>query len=121
MSITSGDGSIYKDGYAMGQSAALKQNSMNNTIGGRGKRGRGKKRVYKGGGETVVQPVHAIYPNNGIQGLNTELTKVSAQQQSNSQFDTNVVKGGSKRRRTNRRRTNRRRTNRGSRKSRRHR
>ena len=125
-SPTSGNGSIYSNGYAMSQNAALKQNAMNNTIGGRGNRGRGnrgrgkRRPIYNGGGQAVVQPIHASYPNNGIQGLNTDLTKVSAQQQSDSQFDKNVVKGGSKRRRTNRRRTNRRKTNRRRTKSRRH-
>jgi len=127
-SSTSGNGSIYSNGFAMGQNAALKQNQMNNTIGGKRRRTgtnrNAKKRrpVYNGGGETVVQPIHASYPNNGIQGLNTDLTKVSAQQQSNSQFDGNAVKGGSIRRRTNRRKkTNRRRrTNKRRTKSRRH-
>ena len=120
----SGNGTIYSNGYAMSQNAALKQNEMNNAIGGRGKRGRGKKgrgkrgtgkrgrQMYNGGGETVVQPVHASYPNNGIQGLNADLTRVTAQQQANAQYDGNAAKGGSIRRKTNRRKTNRRRTNR---------
>jgi hypothetical protein len=124
-SSSSGNGSIYSNGYTIGQNAALKQNAMNNAIGGRGKRGTGKRgrgkrgtktkrrgkrgtktqrRLYKGGADVTVQPIHAPYPNNSIQSLNTNLTKVSAQQQSNSQFDGNVKTGGS-RRRTNRRRT----------------
>lgn len=124
---TSGNGSIFSNGYAMSQNAALKQNAMNNTIGGKRIRTKDKKRrpMYNGGAQTVVQPIHASYPNNGIQGLNTDLTRVSAQQQSDSQFDGNVAKtGGSRRRRrTNRRKTNRRKTNRrrrSLRKSRRH-
>ncbi len=117
----SGNGSIYKDGYAMGQNAALKQNSMNNAIGGRGKRGRGKRgRGKRGGGDVVVQPVHAPYSNSGIQKLNAELTQVQAQEQANSQFDKNLVKAGGSRRKTNRRSRKSRRSRR-SRKSRRQR
>lgn len=119
--MSSGNGSIYKDGYAMAQNAALNQNSMNNAIGGIGKRRKGKRgRGKRGGANVEVQQVHAPYPNNGIQALNTDLTKVSAQQQSNAQFDGNVTIGGSRKRsRRSRRKTNRR--SRRSRKSRRHR
>ncbi len=121
-SISSGNGSIYSNGYAMGQNAALKQNEMNNAIGGKGKRGKGKRGKGKRGGASSieVQPVHASYPNSGIQRLNTDLTQVSAQQQANAKYDNNVKIGGSRRRRSIKRRTNKRKTRR-VRKSRRHR
>jgi hypothetical protein len=119
-STISGNGSVYKDGYAIGQNAAFKQNAMNNAIGGR-RSGKGKS-CKRGGGYVEVQPVHAAYPNSGIQALNADLTQVSAQQQSNAKFDGNVSKTGGSRRR--RRSIKRRKTNRKSRrirKSRRHR
>jgi hypothetical protein len=118
-STISGNGSVYKDGYAIGQNAAFKQNAMNNAIGGR-RSGKGKS-CKRGGGSVEVQPVHASYPNSGIQALNADLTKVSAQQQANSQYDGNVKIGGSRKRRRSikRRKTNRR--SRRIRKSRRHR
>jgi hypothetical protein len=124
-SAYSGNGSIYKDGFAMGQNAALKQNEMNNAIGGkRRRRGTRTKRrqIYNGGAETVVQPVHAAYPNSGIQGLNRDLTAVTAQQSANGKYDGNVASGGSvrRRRRSLKRKTNRRRMRRSLRKSRRH-
>ncbi len=120
----SGNGSIYSNGYAMAQNSAIKQNAMNNAIGGKGK-GKGKrKRKSRGGGIVEVQPVHAAYPNSGIQGLNNDLTLISAQQQANAQYDNNVVKAGGSRRRKMRRqiirrKTNRRQTIRRSRRSRR--
>lgn len=102
-----GNGSVFKDGYAIGQNAALKQNEMNNAIGGKGKGGskrKGSKRrkMHNGGGITEVPPVHAAYPNSGIQSLNTNLTAVTAQQQANAKFDVNIAKTGGSRRRTRR-------------------
>jgi hypothetical protein len=119
---TSGNGSVFSNGYAMGQNAAIKQNEMNNALSG-GRIRKGKIRFKsRGGGVVEVQPVHAPYPNSGIQAINTDLTKVSAQQQANSQYDGNVNKSGGSRRRR-RRSIKRRKTNRRSRrirKSRRH-
>jgi hypothetical protein len=101
-----GNGSVYSNGYAIGQNAALKQNEMNNAIGGRGRRGK-RGRINNGGGVVEVQQVHTAYtdPSNGIKGLNNNLTQVTAQNQAYSQYDSNLVKGGTRRRSIKRRKT----------------
>jgi len=113
------------------QIKSLKQNEMNNALtGGKIRKRKGKGKIKsRGGGLVEVQPIHAAYPNSGIQSLNTDLTQVQAQQQANAQYDNNVVKaGGSIRRKRSERKTIRRKTNkrrktnrRNHRKSRRHR
>jgi hypothetical protein len=118
---SNGNGSIYTDGYAIAQNSALKQNMMNQSIGG--------KRRLKGGNGTIEVPqIHTAYNDVGNVNakMNTGLTSVMATQQAQSVYDSKVKMGGSRRRkrRTNKRQKTRktrktRKTNR--RKSRRHR
>lgn len=112
MSIS--NGSIYTDGYAIGQDAAIKQNMMNQSIGG--------KRRYKGGNGTIeVPPVHTAYNDVGNVNakLNTGLTSVMATQQAQSAYDSKVKMGGSRRRKRITKKTKKRKSIR--KKSRRHR
>jgi hypothetical protein len=99
MSIS--NGSIYTDGYAIGQETAIKQNIMNQSIGG--------KRRYKGGNGTIeVPPVHTVYNDVGNinSKLNTGLTSVMATQQAQSAYDSKVKMGGSRRRKRITKKTN---------------
>ena len=112
MSIS--NGSIYTDGYAIGQDVAQKQNMMNQSIGGR--------RRYKGGNGTIeVPPVHTAYNDVGNVNakLNTGLTSVMATQQAQSAYDSKVKMGGSRRRKRITKKTKKRKSIR--KKSRRHR
>lgn len=95
------NGSIYTDGYAIGQDAAIKQNMMNQSIGG--------KRRYRGGSGTIeVPPVHTAYNDVGNVNskLNTGLTSVMATQQAQSAYDSKVKMGGSRRRKMRKIKTN---------------
>ena len=93
-----------------------------------------KHNTFKGGAAApiVVQPLHVPYPGgDALQGINTQMTSIGAQNVANSAYDTGWVKtggkrsgskrsgskrsgskrSGSKRRRTNKRTNKRRRTN----------
>jgi hypothetical protein len=97
-----------------------KMSSLLNVSGG-GKHRR--RNTLKGGAAApiVVQPLHVPYPGgDALQGINTQMTSISAQNVANSEYDTAWVKTGGKRsgskrsyKRTNkRRRTNKRSTRR---------
>ena len=78
-----------------------------------------KHNTFKGGAAApiVVQPLHVHYPGgNALQGINTQMTSIGAQNVANSEYDTAWIKTGgkrsgskltNKRRRTNKRSTRR--------------
>ena len=104
-----------------------KMSSLINATHGGGKHYRKHNRkhnTFKGGAAApiVVQPLHVPYTGgDALQGINTQMTSIGAQNVANSAYDTAWVKtggkrsgskrSGSKRRRTNKRTNKRRRTN----------
>jgi hypothetical protein len=79
-----------------------KMSSLLNVSGG-GKHNRKHNRKYntfKGGAAApiVVQPLHVPYPGgDALQGINTQMTSIGAQNVANSEYDTTWVKTGGKR------------------------
>ena len=71
-----------------------------------------KHNTLKGGASSlVVQPLHVPYPGgDALQGINTQMTSIGAQNVANSKYDNDWNKTGGKRsyKRTNKRRTNKR-------------
>ena len=71
-----------------------------------------KHNTFKGGASSlVVQPLHVPYPGgDALQGINTQMTSIGAQNVANSKYDNDWNKTGGKRsyKRTNKRRTNKR-------------
>jgi hypothetical protein len=68
-----------------------------------------KHNTLKGGASSlVVQPLHVPYPGgDALQGINTQMTSISAQNVANSKYDNDWNKTGGKRsyKRTNKRRS----------------
>ena len=76
-----------------------------------------KYNTFKGGAAApiVVQPLHVPYTGgDALQGINTQMTSIGAQNVANSKYDNDWNKTGGKRsyKRTNKRRTNKRSTRR---------
>jgi hypothetical protein len=85
-----------------------KMSSLINATHGGGKHYR-KHNTLKGGASSlVVQPLHVPYPGgDALQGINTQMTSISAQNVANSKYDNDWNKTGGKRsyKRTNKRRS----------------
>ena len=99
---TAGNGSIYNSGFATSQDNAASQAALINASKG------GKKKYYNavgGGTETIqVKPVHVAYADGGqTNALVTNMTRLNANQQSQSALDSNVSKTGGRRSKRNRR------------------
>ena len=91
-----------------------KMSSLINATHGGGKHYR-KHNTLKGGASSlVVQPLHVPYPGgDALQGINTQMTSISAQNVANSKYDNDWNKTGGKRsyKRTNKRRRRSKRSN----------
>ena len=93
----------------MRASSARMSSLLNATHGG----GKHRRNTLKGGGASslVVQPLHVPDPGgDALQGINTQMTSIGAQNVANSKYDNDWNKTGGKRsyKRTNKRRTNKR-------------
>jgi hypothetical protein len=80
----------------MRASSARMSSLLNATHGG----GKHRRNTLKGGAASaiVVQPLHISYPGGGaLQGINTQMTSIGAQNVTNSTYDNAWVKTGGKR------------------------
>ena len=80
----------------MRASSARMSSLLNATHGG----GNHRRNTLKGGAASaiVVQPLHISYPGGGaLQGINTQMTSIGAQNVTNSTYDNAWVKTGGKR------------------------
>jgi len=93
------NGGVYNAGLVTGQNSAASQNALINATKG------GKKRRFKGGnGQIAVPAVSVAYADGGqTQQLVAGMTTVSATQNAQAKYDSQITKGGRSRGKRSRR------------------